>query len=131
MALKRAVVVVVVVVVVIVVVAVALAAESVEGATLALERVDDVHGGDGLSLGVLRVGDGVANDVLEEDLEDASGLLVDEARYALDASTSSQTTDGRLRYALDVVAQHLAMTLRASLAQTLASFASSGHLVFC
>jgi hypothetical protein len=85
-ALKRAVV--VVVVVVIVVVAVALAAESVEGATLALERVDDVHGGDGLSLGVLRVGDGVANDVLEEDLEDASRLLVDEARYALDASTS-------------------------------------------
>jgi hypothetical protein len=41
-----------------------LAAESVESAPLALERVDDVHGGDGLSLGVLRVGDGIADDVL-------------------------------------------------------------------
>ena len=29
-----------------------LAAEAVEGAALALERVDDVHGGDGLAAGV-------------------------------------------------------------------------------
>ena len=45
-----------------------LAAEAVQSAALALERVDDVHGGDGLALGVLAVGDGIANHVLEEHL---------------------------------------------------------------
>jgi hypothetical protein len=104
-----------------------LAAESVERASLALESVDDVHGGDGLSLGVLRVRDGVADDVLEEDLEHAAGLLVDEPRDALHAATASEATDGRLGDALDVVAQDLAMTLRASLSEALAAFAASGH----
>ncbi|VDM84990.1 unnamed protein product, partial [Strongylus vulgaris] len=32
-----------------------LSSETVEGTSLALESVDDVHGGDGLSLGVLAV----------------------------------------------------------------------------
>lgn len=41
-----------------------LSAESVQGASLTLERVDDIHGGDSLALGVLRVRDGVADDVL-------------------------------------------------------------------
>jgi hypothetical protein len=42
-----------------------LAAEAVEGLALALEGVDDVHGGDGLAAGVLGVGDRVADHVLE------------------------------------------------------------------
>ena len=46
-----------------------LSAESVEGLALALERVDDVHGRDGLAASVLSVGDRVADDVLKEDLE--------------------------------------------------------------
>jgi hypothetical protein len=41
--------------------------ETVEGAARALERVDDVEGGDGLALCVLSVGDGVADDLEEED----------------------------------------------------------------
>ena len=56
-----------------------LTAESVESATLSLERIDDVHGGDGLSLGVLGVGDRIADHVLEEHLQDTASLLVDEA----------------------------------------------------
>ena len=44
---------------------------------MALERVDDVERRDGLSLGVLGVGDGVADDTLEEGLEDTTGLFVD------------------------------------------------------
>jgi hypothetical protein len=44
---------------------------------LALERVDDVERRDGLSLGVLGVGDGIADDTLEESLEDTTGLFVD------------------------------------------------------
>lgn len=53
-----------------------LAAEAVEGAALAFEGVHDIEGGDGLALGVFGVGDGVADDRLEEGLEDAPSLLV-------------------------------------------------------
>jgi hypothetical protein len=65
-----------------------LAAEAVEGASLPLEGVDDVHGGDGLPLGVLGVGDGVTDHVLQEHLQHAAGLLVDEARDALDSAAA-------------------------------------------
>ena len=40
-----------------------LTTETVEGAALTLESVDDVEGGDGLALGVLSVGDRVTNDL--------------------------------------------------------------------
>ena len=72
------------------------AAESVESAALSLESVDDVHGSDRLPLGVLGVGDCVTDHVLQEGLEDAASLLVDETRDTLDTSTTSQTTDGGL-----------------------------------
>ena len=48
-------------------------------------------------------------------------------RDALDTTAASQTADGGLGNALDVVAQHLAVTLRAALAQTLATFATTRH----
>ena len=54
-----------------------LTTETVEGTALALEGVDDVERRDRLALGVLGVGDGVADDALEEGLEDTAGLLVD------------------------------------------------------
>ena len=104
-----------------------LTSESVESAALPLEGVDDVHGGDGLPLGVLGVGHGVTDDVLEEHLEDATGLLVDEAADALDTAPAGQTADGRLGDALDVVAQHFAMALGAPFSQSFASFASASH----
>ena len=104
-----------------------LSTESVEGATLPLESVDHIHGGDSLPLGVLGVGDGVPDDVLKEHLEDTTGLLVDESRDTLDSSTTRQPPDGGLGDALDVVSQHLTVTLGASLSESLASFASSGH----
>jgi len=84
-----------------------LAAKAVQGATLTFQGVDDVHGGDCLSLGVLAVGDGIADDILEEDLQHATRLFVDQAGNALDTTTACKTTDGRLRDALDVVAQNL------------------------
>lgn len=68
-----------------------------------LERVHDVHGGDGLPASVLSVGDGVANDILEEDLENAASLLVDQAADTLYAATPGKTADGRLGDSLDVV----------------------------
>ena len=104
-----------------------LTSESVEGAALPLEGVDNVHGSDGLPLGVLSVGDSIPDDILQEDLEDTPGLLVDEARDTLDTTTASQTPNGRLGDALDVIPEHLPVTLGASLAESLASLATSGH----
>jgi hypothetical protein len=104
-----------------------LTSESVESAALTLESIDDVHGSDGLSLGVLGVGDGISDDVLKEDLEDSTGLLVDEARNTLDATTTRQTANGGLGDTLDVITQHFAMTLGASLSEALSSFATSRH----
>ena len=100
-----------------------LSSEAVESAALTLERVDDVHGGDRLSLGVLAVRDGVTDDVLE----DTTGLLVDEARDTLHSTTAGETADGGLGDALDVVTQHLTMALGASLSESLASLSTSGH----
>ena len=104
-----------------------LATEAVQSAALALESVDDVHGGDGLAFGVLGVGDRIADDVLQEDLQHASGLLVDQTGNTLHTATTGQTTDGRLGDALDVVAEHLPVTLRTTFAQTLASLATARH----
>ena len=39
------------------------------------------------------VRDGVTDDVLEEDLEDTTSLLVDETRDTLYTATTSETTD--------------------------------------
>ena len=77
---------------------------------------------------MLSVGDGIPDDVLKENLEDTTGLLVDEARDTLDSTTASQTPDGGLGDALDVIPQHLPVTLGASLAESLSSFASSSHV---
>mmetsp|Transcript_29798 Transcript_29798/g.44203 ORF Transcript_29798/g.44203 Transcript_29798/m.44203 type:complete len:120 (-) Transcript_29798:58-417(-) len=105
-----------------------LAAETVEGAALALERVDDVHGGDGLAASVLGVGHGIAHDALKEDLEDTAGLFVDEAGDTLDTTTACETADGGLSDALDVVAQDLAVTAGSALAESLASFSAARHV---
>ena len=99
-----------------------LTAESVEGTSLALEGVDNVHGGDGLPLGVLGVGHGITDDVLKENLQNTTGLLVDEAGDALDSTTTSKTTDGWLGDTLDVITENLPVTLGASLPESLATF---------
>ena len=74
------------------------------------------------------VGDGIPDDVLKENLEDTAGLLVDEPGDTLDSSTASQSPDGGLGDALDVIPQHLTVPLGASLSQSLASFAASSHV---
>ena len=104
-----------------------LSAEAVESAALSLEGVHDVHGSDGLAAAVLGVGHSVTDDVLQENLEDGAGLLVDETADALDTTTASKTADSRLGDALDVVTQHLAVTLGATLSESFSSFATSRH----
>ena len=66
-----------------------LTSESVQGASLPLEGIDNIHSGDGLPLGVFGVGDGIPDDVLKENLEDTTSLLIDQARDTLDTTTAS------------------------------------------
>ena len=106
-----------------------LSTESVQSTTLTFQSVDDVHGSDGLTLGVLGVGDGIADDVLEEDLENTASLFVDQTRDTLDTASASQTTDGRLRDSLDVVTKNFSVTLGAPLSKTFASFATARHFL--
>ena len=74
---------------------------------------------------MLGVGDGIPDDVLEEDLEHTTGLLVDEAGDALDATTARQAADGGLGDALDVVPKDLAVPLGAALSESLSSLSAS------
>lgn len=101
-----------------------LTTETVKGAALSLESVDDVQRGDGLALGVLSVGDGVTDDTLEESLENSAGLLVDHGRNTLDTATTSETSDSGLGDTLNVVTENLAVTLGTTLAETLAALAA-------
>jgi len=104
-----------------------LSAEAVQSAALALKSVHNIKSGDGLSAGVLSVGDGITDDVLKEHLEDTAGLLVDQTRDALDTATASQTADSGLRDALDVVTQHLSVALSSALSKSLSSLSTSRH----
>ena len=74
--------------------------ETVQSSSLSLESVDDVHGSDGLSSGVLGVGDGISDNSGEENLEYISGVLVDEEGNSLDTSSSGESSDGWLGDAL-------------------------------
>jgi hypothetical protein len=73
---------------------------------------------------VLSVGDGITNHILQEDLEDTSGLLVYKTTETLDSTTPSQTTDRRLGDTLDVITKNLTMPLGATLSQSLTSLSS-------
>lgn len=53
-----------------------LTTKTVQSATLSLQCVDDIKRCDGLALSVLGVSDGIANDALEERLENTTGLLI-------------------------------------------------------
>ena len=105
-----------------------LTAEAVQGASLAFQGIDHIHGGDGLPLGVLGVGDGITDDILQEHLQHTTSLLVDQARDTLHSATASQATDGGLGDSLDVITKDLAMALGASFAESLSSLAASRHL---
>ena len=104
-----------------------LASESVQGAALTFESVDNIHSCDSLALGMLGVGDSVTDNVLKENLEDTAGLLVDETRDTLDSTTAGQTTDGGLGDTLDVITQDFAVPLGSALSESLSSFTTSRH----
>ena len=91
-----------------------LTAKSVQGSALSFQSVHHIHGCHSLSLGVLGVCHSITDYVLKENFENATGLLVDQARDSLDTATASKTTDGWLGDALDVITKDLSVTLGAS-----------------
>ena len=105
-----------------------LTSESVEGTSLSLQGIDHIHGSDSLPLGMFSVGDSISDDILKENLKNSTSLLIDESRDTLDSSTTSQPPDCRLGDTLDVVSQHLPVTLSASLSQSLSTFTTSSHV---
>ena len=90
---------------------------------MSLKGVDDIQGSDGLSLGVLGVGDGVTDHVLQEHLENTAGLLVDQTGDALHSAAASQTADGGFGDSLDVITEDFTVTLGASFTKSFASLA--------
>ena len=108
------------------------AAETVEGAALSLQGVDNIESCHSLSLGMLCVGDRVANDILQEGPKHVPGLLVDEGGDTLDSSAASQPTNRWLSDAQDSLLEGLlCVTLGSDLSVALADFASACHVCVC
>ncbi|CAE1245389.1 H2A [Acanthosepion pharaonis] len=73
------------------------------------------------------VGDGITDNILKENLKDTTCLLVDETRDTLDTTSASQTANSGLGDTLDVISEHLAMTLGATFSQSFSSLSTSRH----
>ena len=101
--------------------------EAVQSATLPLESIYHVHSSHSLAASMLGIGHSVANNVLKEDLEHSTSLLIDQTGDTLHTTTTSQTSDSRLSDALDVVTKHFPVALGTALSKTLAAFATSRH----
>lgn len=55
-----------------------------------LQSVDNIQAGDGLSLSMLGVGDGIADDRFEERFEDTTGLFIDHGLHTWSIQVISQ-----------------------------------------
>ena len=108
-----------------------LAAESVKGSSLAFQCVDDVHSSNRLPPSVLSVGNCISDDVFKEYLENTTSFLVDQTGDTFNSTSACKASDRGLRDALDVIAEHLAMTFGAALAKSFSSFSTSRHSSLC
>ena len=66
-----------------------LSTESVQGASLSFQGVDDIHSGDSLPLGVLGVSDSITDDIFQENFQDTTSFFVDKSRDTFDTTTTS------------------------------------------
>ena len=107
-----------------------LSTEAVQSAALAFESVNHIHGCDSLALGVLRVRNGVTDNVFQENLENAAGLFVDQTRDSFDTTSTGEATDGRLGDTLDVISENFTVTLGASFSKTFPSFTTTRHVEY-
>ena len=92
---------------------------------MSLEGVNDIESSNSLSLGVLGVGNGVLDNVLEEASENNSGLIIDEGADSLDTTSSGKSSDGWLGDTEDGVLDGLGgESLGSSLSADLSEFTS-------
>lgn len=105
-----------------------LTAESVEGTSLSLQSIDNVHGCDCLPLGMLSVCNCITDDVLKENLQYTTCFFIDQTRNTFDTTSACKTTDSWLGDTLDVITKYLPVTLSAPLSESFTSFASSRHV---
>ena len=99
-----------------------LSTKTVQSASLTFQSIHHVLSGNSLALGVLGIGNGITDHVLEENLENTSGFLVDQTWNTLDTTTAGKTTDCRLCDTLDVISQDFSVSLCASFSKTFSSF---------
>jgi hypothetical protein len=104
-----------------------LSTKSIKSLSLSLQSIDNIHGSDSLSAGMLSVSDTITDYILQKDLQDTTGLLIDKTRDTLDTTTTGKTTDSRLGNTLDIITKDLSVTLGTSLSKSLSSFSSARH----
>ncbi|TNN71125.1 hypothetical protein EYF80_018645 [Liparis tanakae] len=75
------------------------------------QGIHHIHGGHRLPLGVLGVGDGVTDHVLQEHLQHSAGLLVDQTGDTLHSTAAGQTADSGLGDSLDVITEDFTVYL--------------------
>ncbi|KAG6540107.1 hypothetical protein Mapa_018562 [Marchantia paleacea] len=105
-----------------------LSSESVQSSSLSLQGVHHIHSSDSLSPRVLGVSHGISDHVLQKDLQNSASLFINQPADTLHSSSSSQTPDGGLRNPLNVISEHLPVSLGASFAQTFTSLPASRHV---
>jgi len=98
--------------------------ETVDGAALTLEGVDNVQSGDGLALGVLTVESRILDNTFQEGAQGLTTLVIDQARQTLDTTTTGHTTNRRLGNTGDVVGHE------AGAASTTLTLAHTGFTAF-
>jgi hypothetical protein len=69
----------------------------------------------------------VTNNVLQKHFQHTTGFFVNQPRDSLHSATSCQTSNGGLRYSLDVVSQNLPVPLSTTFPQSFATFSSACH----
>ncbi|KAG6544032.1 hypothetical protein Mapa_014555 [Marchantia paleacea] len=104
-----------------------LSPEPIQSSSLSLQRVHHIHGSDSLSPCVLRICHRISNHILQKNLQNPASLLINQPADSLHSSSSGQTPDGGLGNPLNIISEHLPVTLGASLAQTFTSLSASRH----
>ena len=92
---------------------------------MAFQSVHNIKGCDCLSLGMLGVGDGITDDIFQENFEDTTGLFVDQAGDTLDTTSAGQSSDGGLGDSLDVITEYFSVPLGTSLSESFSSLSSA------
>ena len=70
--------------------------KSIERFALSLEGIHHIHSSDCLPLGMVSVGDGIPQEIMQKVPQHVAGLVIHQSRDALNTATTSQTTNRRL-----------------------------------